>query len=55
MTETKGDEGRGEKRESETALKLFLFWVSLPTEPGPVARREGRRDNPSTGDISLFL
>jgi hypothetical protein len=51
MTGTKGDEGRGEKREwtkeCETALNLFLFWVSLPTEFGPVARGESRRDNPS--------
>ncbi len=40
-----GDEGKGEKEWSvdergETALNLFLFWVSLPTEFRPVARRD---------------
>ena len=53
-----GDEGRGDKRECwtkecETALNLFLFWVSLPTEFGPVARGD-RRDNPSKLAIYSF-
>lgn len=55
MTGTREHEGRGEKEGNENALNLFLFWVSLPTELGPVTRAEASRDNLSNRSSQLIF